>query len=248
MKIIILSHINGNIDIINDYVKKSNCQAVLCAGDFGIFYQFDNTKHLPSQIEKNKGNFYEYLDGRKKFNVPVYTVYGAHENHSLVDRLINKEISVPNFNILKNGSTVNINGIKVGGVGGTFSPTAYKQEKLTGYRKRHFLESQIEELKKEHCDILIMHDLIGECNAKKIVFSNETYRLFESTMPYYCFVGKYNWLGYQKLPLVKIDQPIKHMAVVILNKAKDSYLVLDTDTWDAEAVSPDLIKLNKDYD
>lgn len=244
MKLILLSHLNGNIDLVNKYADKSKCDAILCTGDFGMFYQFDETKHLPKRISSNIGNFYEYLSGQKKFSIPVITVYGSHENHSLVNRLIKKELTIPNFNIVNNGTIFEIQGIRIGGIGGTFSPIAYNQDQLTGYKKRHFLRSQVNKLKKNKCEILLMHDLIGECKAKQIMFSRETIDLFDAISPLYCFVGKYNWLGYQKIPIVKINEPIRNMAVVILPKAKDSYLILDTSTWDAEAITPDLISLN----
>lgn len=238
MKLLFLSSLNGNIDLINEYADKSGCDAVLTTGDFGIFYQFDETKHLPSFLHKSRGNFHEYMGRRKQFNIPVFTVYGSHENHSLVKRIVQKDISIPNFNIVSNGEVVDLQGIKIGGIGGTFSPVAYNQEKLSGYKKRHFLKKEIEKLKKQTCDILLMHDLLGECSAKKVVFTDETYNLFYDTCPYYCFVGKYNWLGHQKIPLVKPGvSDLSFMVVLMLERAKDSYVLLDTDTWDAEAIS-----------
>lgn len=242
MKLLIVSHVNGEIDLINEYALKSQCDAVLCAGGLGMYYRFDETKNLPKKFHDNLGNFHEYMGGYKEFVVPVFTVRGAHDNHSLVDRIIREDIRIPKLTVIDNGQVgflVSPKGrIKIGGMGGTFSPISYNEEKLTGHKKRHFSKNQVENLKNKECDILLMYDLIGECSAKQVTFSSETDKLFTKVKPYYCFVGKYNWLGYQKIPLnTPGDADVEYMAVVMVENARDSYLVLDTETWDAEAVS-----------
>lgn len=242
MKILVLSDLHGDIDLVNQYIEASNCEYVLSCGDFGIFGRFDETKNLPKPIRKNKGNFYEYLEQTKKFKVPVITVYGAHENHSLVKKIVNKSIVIPNFSIVPNGKTVKINSFTIGGMGGTYSPVAYYKDSLIGYDRRHFLKNEVEELKKKKCEILLMHDLIGGCQSKRINFSNETNSLFGHVLPFYCFLGKYHWAGSVKIPVNDISsrKNFHMMAVVLLPKACDRYLILDTDTWDAQMIQLDI--------
>ncbi len=245
MKLLVLSQVNGDIDLINEYALKTKCDAVLCAGGLGIYYRFDETKNLPKKVRL--GNFHEYMGRYKYFTVPVFTVRGSHDNHSLVDRIIRREIRIPNFNIIDNGETAEFKSVKIGGLGGTFSPVSYNKDRLTGYKKRHFSKNQVEKLKKKSCDILLMYDLIGECNARQVTFSSETDKLFTSIKPHYCFVGKYNWSGFQKIPLnTQDDKIIEYMAVVMLENSKESYLVLDTETWDAEVISLMMLGIHND--
>lgn len=49
--------------------------------------------HLP-------GDFQTYLDGREAFHVPVYAIWGNHEDERVVERLFQRKTAIENLRIL----------------------------------------------------------------------------------------------------------------------------------------------------
>jgi len=234
MKILVMGSAQGDLDIINQYAGRSNADIVLCTGDLGIFYRREDFKKLPKTFKNN--NFCDYLEGKKKFIKPVYTVRGSHDNLSLCHKLQKKDIDIDNFHLISDGNTVSIKStttkFTIGGIGGSYSPKHYHCDKLIGNKRRHFIAKDIEKLSKQKIDILLMHDLVGENNKKKIIFSNEVFALVDSCRPFYCIVGKYHWWGYSK---------ISSSNFVTVPFAEKGYLLIDTDReWDAEGIRFDL--------
>src|SRR5689334_3516970 len=110
MKILLVSDTHGQLDAINKLVEKTKADLVIHAGDFGFYddssyrrlstrellllvshslhwkdYRVDKQTSRDKLIEivqKHKllGDFSDYADNKKKFNVPVYAVYGNHED------------------------------------------------------------------------------------------------------------------------------------------------------------------------
>ncbi|KAG2174704.1 hypothetical protein INT43_005762, partial [Umbelopsis isabellina] len=61
------------------------------------------TEQLRRSIEQTPGylsEFPEFLSGKKKLNVPVYTVWGACEDVAVLEKFRSKEYSIPNLHIL----------------------------------------------------------------------------------------------------------------------------------------------------
>jgi len=213
----------------------------LCTGDFGIFYRSRDGKSIPKMFDKNQ--FYEYLEGRKKFPVKILAVRGAHDSISLCRRIYREEIKIPNFKILvsgdlvtidiskdKNSNTINPSKIKIGGIGGSYSPKLYAKDKLIGNEQRHFNKKSIDRSKS--LDILLIYDLIGNCSKKKILFSEETRDMIGRISPIYCFLGKYHWWGYAKVGMTN---------VVLSQSIENGYLILDTDRdWRVEGIRFDI--------
>jgi len=56
------------------------------------------------------GEFELYVDGREKFNVPVYAVHGNHEDALVVRRLLDKDLVIPNLTLLDENSDVVVDG------------------------------------------------------------------------------------------------------------------------------------------
>ena len=161
MKILIIGNTRGQLNRINEYIIKTNADFVLCTGDFGVLYKNDNTK-LPKFITDNQ--FYQYLYGNKKFLAPIYSVRGPHDNLSLIRQFYNNYLSIPNFNIIKDGNIIilkkNKEIVKVGGLGGSYSPKYYTQDKLFGYEKRHFNYRAVDNLKESQFNILLLFNYI----------------------------------------------------------------------------------------
>jgi hypothetical protein len=61
-----------------------------------------------------------FITGEKKFLVPVYCVWGNHEDDELVQQLVTKKLIVPNLHMVTGSEGVLLDGwIRLVGVGGT---------------------------------------------------------------------------------------------------------------------------------
>lgn len=154
IKILLISDTHGHLDIINDLVKKTKVDLVIHAGDFGFYnessykhissrelrllishspywknYSVDKQTDRETLIEIVKrhqllGDFSVYQDGSRKFDVPVYAVYGNHEDSYVIKQLkINS--SIHHFHLLDEDNVYQISGdnkteFKLFGIGGNF--------------------------------------------------------------------------------------------------------------------------------
>lgn len=154
IKALLISDTHGDLEIINDLVEKEKVDLVIHAGDFGFYnessykhisnrelrllvshspywknYTVDKPTDRETLIEivkrhKLLGNFSDYEDSNKKFNVPVYAVYGNHEDSYVIKQLkLNNSIS--HFNLLDEDNVYQISnddetGFKLFGIGGNF--------------------------------------------------------------------------------------------------------------------------------
>jgi predicted phosphodiesterase len=128
-KMLLLSDTHGKLDIINELALQTKADFVIHAGDFGFYeeqsvkrlnqrelrllithssikekYSVDkqtDRKILMDIINHHKllGDFPDYISGRKKFSVPVYAVYGNHEDIELLRRL-KKNLNIDNLYML----------------------------------------------------------------------------------------------------------------------------------------------------
>ena len=63
-----------------------------------------------------------YIEGDRFFNVPVYAVWGNHEDKEVVDRLFRGDIQVENLHILHHRQAYRVGPTLVYGLGGNFLP------------------------------------------------------------------------------------------------------------------------------
>jgi len=68
------------------------------------------------------GEFQSYLDGTKSFRVPVYAVWGNHEDKETVERLFRGDLTVPNLNMLHHERVHRIGPALIYGLGGNLLP------------------------------------------------------------------------------------------------------------------------------
>ncbi len=64
--------------------------------------------------------FPDYVKGQKRFNVPVYAVWGNHEDKEVVEQLFRGYIRIKNLHILHHRQTYRIGPALVYGLGGNF--------------------------------------------------------------------------------------------------------------------------------
>ncbi|ETO93901.1 putative phosphoesterase [Legionella oakridgensis RV-2-2007] len=130
-KILLISDTHGNLDIINQLVAQTNADMVIHAGDFGFYdeqsiyrlsprelrllvshspvwrqYEVDkqtNRERLIEIVKENQllGDFPKYVSGEKRFSVPVYAVWGNHEDVQVL-RQLNTDINVENLRLYTN--------------------------------------------------------------------------------------------------------------------------------------------------
>lgn len=128
-KILLLSDTHGKLDIINELVLQSKSDFVIHAGDFGFYDEFSikrlsqrelrllvthsavrdkykvnkqtDRKTLIDIVIENKllGDFPDYIAGNKKFLVPVYAIYGNHEDVQVLKKM-REGLQIDNLNLL----------------------------------------------------------------------------------------------------------------------------------------------------
>lgn len=128
-RILLISDTHGNLDIINQKVSETNADMVIHAGDFGFYddqsiyrlnprelrllvshspvwrqYNIDKQTKRETLIEivkehKLLGDFPDYITGKKRFSVPVYAVWGNHEDAQVLKRL-QPGLQIDNLNLL----------------------------------------------------------------------------------------------------------------------------------------------------
>ncbi len=128
-RILLISDTHGNLDIINEKIAQTNADMVIHAGDFGfydeqsinrlsprelrlsiahspVWRKYDvnkqtNRERLIEIVKENRllGTFPEYISGEKQFSVPVYAVWGNHEDVQVL-RQLNNDLSIDNLHLL----------------------------------------------------------------------------------------------------------------------------------------------------
>ena len=62
----------------------------------------------------------QYLIGQKKFNVPVYAVWGNHEDKTVVEKFLRDDYRVENLHMLHEKQAYHVGPFHVAGLGGNF--------------------------------------------------------------------------------------------------------------------------------
>ncbi|KAF9896091.1 hypothetical protein BX616_008154, partial [Lobosporangium transversale] len=141
-----------NISQLNDLADQTGAKLIIHCGDFG-FYERDSLNRisdstlippamrtrllqanvtpdsLRSQIRASTTHILSelplFLSGQKTLKVPVYTVWGACEDVSVLEKFRSNEYSIPHLNILDEAATtvIDIGGVKLRlfGLGGAIA-------------------------------------------------------------------------------------------------------------------------------
>lgn len=154
VKALLISDTHGDLDMINRLVEQTKADLVIHAGDFGFYddtsyrylsprelfllivhshtgqkFQVDRQSSKEKLIEIVKehqllGHFADYEQGRKNFTVPVYAVYGNHEDVNVIKKIKQKN-TIHNFHLLDEETIYKISDghkevMQVLGIGGNF--------------------------------------------------------------------------------------------------------------------------------
>jgi hypothetical protein len=152
--------------------------------------------------------------------VPRKTVFikGNHEDFVWLDALEDPEI-LPGLSYLPNGTTFDLGGVTVGGVGGCYGPSDYgrRTRSLQGYAKRHYTREDVEGLLAAgRVDVLLTHDapagVVFERHRRGAGWASDAAGLDELVLglrPKVCFFGHHH---------VRVDGLLDGVPCLALNK------------------------------
>ncbi|KAK9486798.1 hypothetical protein V1527DRAFT_462645 [Lipomyces starkeyi] len=141
-RILCVADVRGQLSILNQLAKEHNASFIIHTGDFG-FYDRDSVpkvtdktlrhvaqysplldaRSLPQESQSLRhyltsrpiSQLYQFLSGEMKFDVPVYTVHGACEDVSVLEKFRSGEYKVNNLFVVDEHSSRSIdtgNGVK----------------------------------------------------------------------------------------------------------------------------------------
>ncbi|KAK9386449.1 hypothetical protein V1515DRAFT_604646 [Lipomyces mesembrius] len=141
-RILCVADVRGQLSILNQLAKEHNASFIIHTGDFG-FYDRDSVpkvtdktlrhvaqysplldaRFLPQESQSLRhyltsrpiSELYQFLSGEMKFDVPVYTVHGACEDVSVLEKFRSGEYKVNNLFVVDEHSSRSIdtgNGVK----------------------------------------------------------------------------------------------------------------------------------------
>eukprot|EP00041_Stephanoeca_diplocostata_P033735 m.1121549 g.1121549 ORF g.1121549 m.1121549 type:complete len:815 (+) comp24399_c0_seq5:134-2578(+) len=132
-RILLLADVQGYLSSINYWAKKTSATHVVCTGTFGFFpttwghrvpvRQHSNRDGATSAGATRAGSSNElamFVNGDRRFGVPVYTVWGPSDDLDTVLRFRSGDYSVGNLFILDEHHTYAIDGLRLLGLGGGF--------------------------------------------------------------------------------------------------------------------------------
>ena len=96
---------------------------------------------------------------------PLYWIKGNNEAFDRIQAFLDGREKISNLNYMANAGSVDLGGVLVAGVGGTFAPTWYETPAATlpakpkDDKRRHFVREEIERCKRlGHVDVLLTHE------------------------------------------------------------------------------------------
>ncbi len=154
-RILLVSDTHGNLKKINELAEETAADMVIHAGDFGFYDEdslhrlsarelrlliWHSSISSISSVSKNTdrktiedivlkhkllGDFSDYLVGKKHFSVPVYAVWGNHEDAQVI-RKLREGVRVTNLHLLDEFNVYEFNNksgleFSLYGLGGNFS-------------------------------------------------------------------------------------------------------------------------------
>lgn len=192
---------------------------VLHVGDFGIWPDPERIDRA-TRHHDGAGDFPAWLAERRSAPRRTLFIKGNHEDFVWLDTQPDREV-LPNLVYLPNGSTFDLGGIIVGGVGGCFGPSHYERRSrdLHGYAKRHYTREDVASLVGVRgVDVLLTHDapagVVFPRHRRGLNWPSEAAGLddlLRGVRPRVCFFGHHH---------TRIDSQIEGIPCVGLNKVR----------------------------
>lgn len=157
-KIVIAGDAHGRWDTLLRSVKDLEGEVLIQLGDTG-FYPFPQRADKKSkQHDLHEKEYLPYLTGKKDLPLPTYFMKGNHEDFDFLKRLESGEIRIPNLTFIPNGSVIEVGGTRFGFLGGNYGPGYIDRKTLQGGKRKHFLQSELDQLAEQEFDVLLTHD------------------------------------------------------------------------------------------
>ncbi len=149
-RFLLISDTHGNLGEMEALVRQTQADAVIHAGDFGFYDNesvdrlqtrelrliiahspFKNQYSITKRTERDRlieiirehnlfGDFPDYLEGKKTFSVPIYVVWGNHEDFAVVE-MLRKGVKIHNLFLLDEHNFYEIgSGLILCGIGGNW--------------------------------------------------------------------------------------------------------------------------------
>ena len=170
----IVSDVHGHMDEMIKLVDSSSeshrieLDFVLQVGDFEPHRNEEDLRTMAApQRYKNLGDFPKYHKAKKAFPWPIYFIGGNHEPYGFLDENTEGFKLVKNCTYLGTSFTGEINGLRICGLSGVYSPNYFSQPRPSLHSIdttpnkafSYFRESDVESLLLEReIDILLIHE------------------------------------------------------------------------------------------
>ena len=162
---------------------------------------------------------------------PLYWIKGNNEDFDFVAAQPAGAGTLQNLHYIPNGTSVRAHGLTLAGLGGTFAPTWYEKpaselRRLSPRddRRRHFVHEEVDALKKlQDIDVFLSHEAARPFSLARVRDAGKTpiNEVLSAMRP------RLHLFGHHHIYTVAERQ---HVPSVSLEKACDSYLVLDGKT------------------
>lgn len=141
-------------------------EAIVQVGDFGIWPDPDKVD-AATRKRNQVGDFPAWLEQGRNMPRALYFIAGNHEDFDYLQGRRRDEL-LPGLHFIPWGSVVEIptsqGPLRVGGVGGCYSPSSFELANLHGKRRKHYSKAYLDQL--EHIageldrplDVLMFHD------------------------------------------------------------------------------------------
>ncbi|CAN6654835.1 hypothetical protein TRVA0_027S01486 [Trichomonascus vanleenenianus] len=135
IRILCIAEVRGKLSLINELAEEHRADVVIHTGNFG-FFDSESVKRIPAKTLRHIATFSplvdpgtlpqyipdlkrsvapeqlselpQFLAKRQSLNVPVYTIYGASEDLTVIEKFKDGSYSVPNLHIIDENTTFKI--------------------------------------------------------------------------------------------------------------------------------------------
>lgn len=130
---------------------------VVQVGDFGVWPNPDKLDEA-TRRHGGAGDFPRWLAERRAAPRPTLFIPGNHEDFEYLGSLEHDEL-LPNLRLLPWAGVVELEGLRIGGLGGCYSSRSYAMKSLSGRRRRHYCKEEVRQLSRAgRLDLLLIHD------------------------------------------------------------------------------------------
>ena len=217
MQIGALGDIHGEFETVHDIMKRhSDVPLWLSVGD----------------VASNDGEYFTPL-------APLYWIKGNNEDYDFVAAQPPGSGTFPNLYYIPNGTAVDVSGLRIAGLGGTFAPTWYEKpvselRRLSPRddRRRHFVHTEVAACKAlTGVDVFLSHEAARPFPLERVKDAGKTAinEVLTAMRP------RLHLFGHHHRYTVAERQ---HVTSIGLELVSDSYLLFDGNTFAHERLSP----------